>query len=268
LAGIGFQFKATNTTQLYANISQAYRPFDYDAITPFGTSNNAVIDPNLKDSYGFNSDLGYRGTYKNYLCFDINAFWLLYNRTVGFETGTDAKGNTYELETNVANSLHTGIESYIEFFPVKLATNSEKYGQFSFYNSFSYVHAKYISGLYKGNWDENAPQFIERLGATYAIKSFSLTFNFSYTSMCYTDAANTGTVLPTDDNYGLIGIIPSYIVMDVSASYKFLKHFNVKAGINNLANQSYFTLRTNEYPGPGIIPSTGRSFYIGVGARF
>jgi Fe(3+) dicitrate transport protein len=262
LAGIGLQYSATRTTQLYANISQAYRPFDYDAITPFGSS--AIIDPHMKDASGFNSDLGYRGTVRNYLMFDINAFLLLYNNTIGIEQRTDTAGHTYDFETNVANSIHAGAETYIEIFPVKMATTSERGGQFSLYNSFSYIHAKYVSGLYKGNWDENAPQFIERFGLTYAIRSFSITYNFSYTSMCYTDAANTAysAADPT------IGIIPSYIVMDVSASYKFLKRFHIKGGINNLADHHYFTLRTNEYPGPGIIPSMGRSFYISLGARF
>ncbi len=261
LAGIGLQYDVARRMQFYANISQAYKPMDYDAITPFGST--AVIDPHLKDASGFNSDLGFRGTLKNYLMFDVNAFALLYNNTIGIVQKTDS-GGTYDFETNVANSLHIGTETYVELFPVKMLTSSEKYGQFSFYNSFSYIHAKYISGLYKGNWDENAPQFVERLGATYAIKGFSATFNFSYTSMCYTDATNTR--YSADD--ATVGIIPSYIVMDVSATYKFLKRFNIKAGINNLANTNYFTLRTGEYPGPGIIPSVGRSFYVGIGARF
>jgi Fe(3+) dicitrate transport protein len=262
LAGIGMQYNTTGTTQLYANISQAYRPFDYDAITPFGST--AIIDPNMKDASGFNSDIGYRGTFRNYLMFDVNAFFLLYNNTIGIIQRTDSIGNSYDFETNVANSLHTGAETYIEVFPVKMITHSNRYGQFSFYNSFSYVHAKYISGLYKGKWDENAPQFIERIGVTYAIRNFSATYNVSYTSSCYTDAANT--VYNQGDP--TIGMIPSYMVMDLSASYKFLKRYHIKAGVNNLADHHYFTLRTNEYPGPGIIPSMGRSFYISIGARF
>jgi Fe(3+) dicitrate transport protein len=262
LAGIGLQYQATHTTQIYANISHAYHPIDYAALSPFGSS--AVIDPNMKDAYGFNADLGFRGTLKNYLLFDINGFALLYDNTIGIIQKTDSAGNTYDFRTNVANSLHTGIETYVEIFPVKMITSNERYGQFSFYNSFSYVHAKYISGLYKGNWDENAPQFIERFGATYAIRGFSITYNFSYTSACFTDATNTAY----NPNDATVGRIPSYIVMDISASYKFLKHFNVKGGINNVAGANYFTLRTNEYPGPGIIPSMGRSFYISLGARF
>ncbi len=258
LAGLGLQYSTTNTTQLYANISQAYRPMDYDAITPLGSSSE--IDPHLKDAYGFNSDLGYRGTVRSYLAFDINAFFMLYNNTIGLVALTDS---TTE-RTNVANSIHAGAETYIEFFPVRLLTTSDKYGQFSVYNSFAYDHAKYNNGIFKGNNVENAPQFVERLGATYAIKSFSATFNFSYTSSCFTDAANT--VYSATD--ATVGIIPSYCVMDLSATYKFLKRFNIKAGLNNLANKKYFSLRTDEYPGPGIIPSQGRSFYVGIGARF
>ena len=262
LAGIGLQYRTTGTTQIYANISQAYRPIDYASITPFGTS--AVVDKNMKDAYGFNADLGFRGTVKNYLSFDVNGFALLYNNTIGIEQRTDSAGGTYDFRTNVANSLHTGVETYVEVFPVKMITHSDRYGQLSAYNSFSYVHAKYTSGPYQGKWDENAPQFIERFGVTYAIKNFSATFNFSYVSRCYTDAANT--VYSPDD--ATIGIIPAYTVLDLSAQYKFLKHFHIKAGVNNLAGNNYFTLRTTEYPGPGIIPSMGRSFYVSIGAKF
>ncbi len=261
LAGLGLQYSTTRTTQLYANISQAYRPIDYAALTPIGGT--SVIDPNLKDAYGFNSDIGFRGTIKSYVSFDVNAFLLLYNNTIGLVSKIDSLGNEYTFRTNVANSIHAGAETYVEVFPVRMITTSDKYGQFSLYNSFSYVRAKYDEGIYKGNFVENAPQFIERFGATYAIKSFSATFNFSYTSSSFTDAANT--VFSSD---AVIGKVPSYMVMDISATYKFLKRFNIKAGINNLANTKYFTLRTDEYPGPGIIPSVGRSFYVGVGARF
>jgi Fe(3+) dicitrate transport protein len=38
--------------------------------------------------------------------------------------------------------------------------------------------------------------------------------------------------------------------------------------VNNLADKHYFTRRTDEYPGPGIIPSPGRSVYLTLGADF
>jgi Fe(3+) dicitrate transport protein len=49
--------------------------------------------------------------------------------------------------------------------------------------------------------------------------------------------------------------------MDVSASYQF-KWFTFQAGIHNLSNESYFTRRATSYPGPGILPADGISFYL------
>ena len=65
----------------------------------------------------------------------------------------------------------------------------------------------------------------------------------------------------------MAGYIPAYEVIDLSATYKY-KNYALKLGANNLLNKSYFTRRTDEYPGPGIIPSAGRGFYVGISARF
>ena len=63
------------------------------------------------------------------------------------------------------------------------------------------------------------------------------------------------------------GYIPAYTVLDLSATYK-IKNYAIKFGANNLTNKSYFTRRTDEYPGPGIIPSIGKNFYVGFTAKF
>jgi Fe(3+) dicitrate transport protein len=36
----------------------------------------------------------------------------------------------------------------------------------------------------------------------------------------------------------------------------------VESSINNFANEMYYTRRATGYPGPGILPSDGRSFYL------
>ncbi|MCY7292506.1 MAG: TonB-dependent receptor, partial [Ferruginibacter sp.] len=63
------------------------------------------------------------------------------------------------------------------------------------------------------------------------------------------------------------GYIPAYTVLDFSATYK-IKNYAIKMGDNNLTDKLYFTRRTDEYPGHVIIPSTGRSFYVGITAKF
>jgi Fe(3+) dicitrate transport protein len=56
--------------------------------------------------------------------------------------------------------------------------------------------------------------------------------------------------------------------MDMSAKYAFKKWFTIEGGINNLLDASYFTRRATAYPGPGILPSDGRNFYITLQYKF
>jgi len=258
LAGIGLQFKTSETTNVYANISQAYRPIEYSFLYPLGLDVNAKIDPNLKDISGYNADFGWRGSIRNYLNFDVGGFYMVRNNDIAIETLKDS--STYE--TNVASAVYAGAETYVELNITRLFSNSSKTGSLSIFNSFAYDHASYVNGIYKGNQAEFAPTVIDRVGLTYAYRTFSTTFLFSSTAKSFSDANNT-----VFSETAETGIIPSYQVMDWSASLK-IKNYKLKIGINNLGNTSYFTIRTNEYPGPGIIPSMGRSFYLGFGASF
>jgi len=260
LFGIGAQFITTPTTNIYANISQAYRPVTYEQLTPFGSATK--IDPNLKDADGYNADLGWRGSFKRYLNLDISGFYLRYNNRIGVTPKLDASGVTYLYRTNIANSVHKGAETYIEFNITRALFPGIRSGNISFYNSFSYIDAHYVSGDYKGKSVEYAPQTINRLGITYTYKVFSTTFIISNTAKSYADATNTES-----GEDPAVGLIPAYRVLDWSSSVHLGK-YNLKFGINNLADARYFTVRTNEYPGPGIIPAIGRSFYFGFGARF
>ena len=38
--------------------------------------------------------------------------------------------------------------------------------------------------------------------------------------------------------------------------------FLIEVGVNNLLDRSYFTRRATGYPGPGIIPSDKRNYYL------
>ncbi len=260
LAGVGLEYKVVRNTNIYGNFSQAYKPFDYSALTPFGVTSK--IDPNMKDAYGWNADLGYRGTIKNILNFDLGGFCMQYNKRIGIVLKTDAvTGKQYTLRTNVANSLHFGVESYIELNLLKWLASHSKFGNISIFNSFAYVHARYTTGDYKGNRVEYAPDIINRVGVSYAVKGFSTTFQVGNQTKAYGDATNA-----IGGDNPAAGIIPAYYVIDWSASYK-VKVFTLKAGLNNLTDQKYFTQRTDEYPGPGIIPSIGRNFYVGFSVK-
>ena len=260
LLGVGSQYKISRNTNLYGNISQVYRPIDYGQIEPFGVTSK--IDPNLKDSKGYNSDLGYRGTIKNYLNFDISGFYMAYNNRIGVTLESDpVTGDLYSIRKNIANSVHKGIESYVEFNFIKYFNPNSTFG-LSIFDSYSYIDTRYTNGEFKGKRVETATKYINRIGLNFSARNFSTTFQINQVGDAFGDASNA----VTSDN-PVAGYIPAYQVIDWSTTYQY-QNFAIKLGCNNLTNKDYFTRRTDEYPGPGIIPAIGRSLYIGFNAKF
>ncbi len=262
LAGVGAEYHVTKTTEFYANYTQAYRPIQFANLQAPPTTD--VVDPNLKDAKGYNIDAGYRGKLGAFLQFDLSGFLLQYNNRVGTITPS---GANYRLITNVGNSISKGVETYVEFNPIRAFTNS-KNADVIIFGSYSYTDAKY-SGDHKdaatrGKKVENAPANIFRGGISAGYKSILLTGQISSVGETYSDANNTVTPIANGQN----GLIPSYKITDLTATYKFSRGLNVKAGINNLFDERYFTRRAGGYPGPGVLPGDGRTFFISVGAKF
>ena len=268
LYGIGSEFKITEKINLYGNYSLAYRPVTFSELTPSATSE--IIDPNLKDATGFNADFGIKGTVKNYLNFDVGLFYLYYDNRIGT---LNQNGGT--LKTNIGTSVSKGLESYVEIDVVKILTEKSKIGSVSIFASNSFIDAKYVkwnnpslnldpTKSIEGKRVENAPQFINRFGATYYLKGFSATFQLNSIGDVFTDAANTETPNAT----GTIGKLSGYEIIDASLSYRFMEPYNLKAGVNNITDKKYATRRAVGYPGPGIMPGNGRTIFVSIGASF
>ena len=262
LGGIGSEFHLTNTTEFYANFSQAYRPIQFANLQAPPTTD--LIDEDLKDARGYNIDIGYRGKVKNHLQFDVSGFYLQYNNRVGTIIPS---GTNYRLVTNVGASTSKGLETYIEFNPLRAFSNTV-HSDIILFSAYSYTDARY-SGNHqdantKGKKVENAPQDIIRAGISFGYKGLLITTQLSHVGAAFSDVNNT--IIPSAN--GNIGIIPSYSIIDLTATYKFSKKMNIKAGINNLNDTRYFTRRAGGYPGPGALPADGRNFFISIGAKF
>lgn len=263
LAGVGAEYHLTEGTEIYANYTQAYRPIQF-ANLQAPASINDVVDPALEDAKGYNIDLGYRGKVEDFLQFDVSGFYLQYNNRIGAVTPA---GSTVRLITNVGASTSKGFEGYVEFNPARAFTQS-KHTDLILFGSYGYTHARYSSdhkdAATKGRKVENAPEDIFRGGISAGYKGFLLTGQVSYVGETFSDANNN--VAPSEN--GQSGLIPAYTVADLTASYKFTKNLNVKAGINNIFDEQYFTRRAGGYPGPGVLPADGRTFFISLGAKF
>jgi len=273
LSGIGAEYHI-GQTEVYANYAQAYRPVLFSDLS--GNPTTDVIDQNLKDSRGYNIDLGYRGRLKDYLFFDISGFLLQYNNRIGLIAQQNLDGSFYNLRTNVGNSRSTGVEALVEFNPIKAWSSNTKFGNLNFFASIAIINAKYqtlqvitrqgntlVEKNLKNNRIENAPENIYRTGLTYSKKQLTITAQYSYVSEAFSDANNTRT--PTAN--GTNGLIPSYQIVDISGTYKFSELFFVKGGINNLMNEKYFTRRSTGYPGPGLMTAEPRNFFMTIGVK-
>ncbi len=275
LFGGGAEYHLTSQSEFYTNISQAYRPVLISDLTPPATTD--IIDENLQDARGYNFDFGYRGKVGNYLNFDVDYFYVNYNNRIGTITQINAANQRYQFRTNLGRSVSQGFEGYVEFDPITAFFKKSKVGYLSVFASVAYIDAVYrnfkttsvvngqvVEGNLSGKRVENAPKKINRLGVTYRKKSFSVTWQLSDIGKAYADASNTETA----NAAATTGLIPAYTVQDLSASFKFLKHYNVKAGVNNLTDERYFTRRAGGYPGPGILPADGRTLYVSAGIKF
>jgi Fe(3+) dicitrate transport protein len=266
LFGIGLQYQVNGYSQFYGNISQAYRPFLYSNVTPADRLD--VIDPNLRDCKGYDIDLGYRGHYRDVLKFDINAFYLFYGDRIGLITSKRTDSTAYLLTTNIGDAVTKGVEFFIEISLLKSIIKRNTLNDIRIFNSISYNHARYVSGeINKGGTNvdvtgkhvENVPDWMNKTGLTLQHNHLTTAIQFSYTSKTYNDALNTQA-----STNGITGVIPAYHVWDWSINWQFIKACSISGGVNNFTNEKYFNRRITFYPGPGILPADGRTFYVSL----
>ena len=258
LGGLGASYQATKSAEAYANFSQNYRSINFNDMRVVNP--NFQVDPNLKDETGYTFDAGYRGNHKNYLYFDFTFFYLGYNNRIGSVLKTDTISyTTYLLRTNVSASRTFGVESFLEIDFYKWLIKGRRDMTISWFSNFTIMQANYLGSeqkAFEGKQVELVPPMMWKTGLRYKYKRLSASAQYSYTAQQYTDATNTEYTANAVN-----GIIPTYSILDFSAAYT-CRRFTLEGSVNNALDSRYFTRRAEGYPGPGIIPSDARSFYL------
>ncbi|TMM31527.1 TonB-dependent receptor [Polaribacter aestuariivivens] len=253
LFGVGTSYKFNKSLEFYGNISQNYRSVTFSDIS---TANPAFeISPDITDEKGFTVDAGVRGNYKNYFSYDANVFGLFYNDRINIYTRSDGKAE----RDNIGDARILGIESLMDFNMKKIFEINQDY-IFNYFINSSFITSEYTSSEKNGvvgNEVEFIPNVNLKTGIRFGYKNFLSSFQYSYLSSQFSDATNAkgGSIS------GVTGEIPAYDILDLSFSYKY-NAFKLETGVNNLLNNAYFTRRATGYPGPGIIPSAPRNYYI------
>ena len=259
LLGFGLSYKISRNIELYSNISENYRSVTFADIS---ISNPAYsINPEISDENGFTYDIGFRGDYLKKVSFDVGFFSLFYNDRIGFVQKAYNDGRVKSEKGNVGNAVIYGLESLIDFDLNEMFIKNNDLSMNFFVNS-SLINSEYteseVPGV-KGREVEFVPNLNFKSGLKFGLKNLVMNLQYTYLSKQFTDASNAN-----DGNLsGVIGQIPKYSILDFSSSYT-LKKIKLEMGVNNLLNEYYFTRRATGYPGPGIIPSEPRSFYLTI----
>lgn len=264
LLGLGLSYAPSDNFELYANVSENYRSVTFSDIRI--TNPTFSIDPNIRDEEGYTFDMGVRGKWQELISYDIGVFSLFYNDRIGVVFDDRAK----RVRGNIGDALIVGLEFFTDWNlakTLKLSTNAYKLNWFVNGALTESEYLKSDDNNVEGKKVEFIPLVNLKTGLRFGYKNLLGSFQFTYLSEQYTDVENSPIPDESNNRNGIIGEIPAYSIMDFSLSY-VINRFKIETGINNLADEKYFTRRATGYPGPGIIPSEPRNYYLTVQVRF
>lgn len=262
LFGLGASWKPSESYEFYANLSQNYRAINFSDLRI--DNPNSRIDPSITDERGFTADIGWRTRSGGWLYADVTAFYVAYRDRIGqvLRSGEPPLYNDYRLRTNIADARNLGVELFAEADLWHFIRDKDPNNKLSLFVNTSFIDARYINTndlSILNRQVELVPPVTLRTGLTYRHQDFRASFIWAYTAEHFTDATNARRTASAVN-----GIIPAYQVADLSVGYKW-RFLSLEASCNNLLDARYFTRRAEAYPGPGIIPAEGRSFFLTLG---
>jgi Fe(3+) dicitrate transport protein len=258
IAGLGLSYKPTPFTDIYANLSQNYRSITFGDMRIANPS--SFIDPDLEDEKGYSFDVGARSDQTTLFNYDVSFFYLNYNNRIGEVQFYDDHNRVMRMRTNIGQAVIQGLEAYGEADLLGLTWPGQHEWTGVFFSNVAWIRSYYRSSELpgvQGNTVEFVPEINLKTGLRLGFKNLKAAFQYTYLSSQFTDATNA----KDGDVSAVTGIIPSFAVMDLSLSYQY-KKWRAEASVNNLADRMYFTRRATGYPGPGILPSDGRGYFL------
>jgi len=246
LFGLGSTFDISQDYQLYANISQGYKPITFTDSIPLQSGD--TVSSNLDPSYTATYEVGVKGDPVSWATFDSSVFYTSYRNQFG-RVGSEIQ--------NVGRSRYQGIDASTEISLTKLFSSnieSSRDNGFSLYANASILNAEFTAGPVDGKTPQYAPDYLIRTGILYTMdKDLKLGFLGNVVDSMYADDGNSEN-----------RFMSSYRVWDLTAEIPVWQSVNLVAGINNVFDEEYISrIRSN-----GIEPANPRNWYGGVSFVF
>jgi Fe(3+) dicitrate transport protein len=249
LMGLGLLYRVGDTSEVYANVSESYRPqrFD-DLINPA----SELAGSNAPDvSRGVNYELGFRSQPSERLLLDISLFRIDFQDKI-----EQIQVNISDVErVNSGDSRHQGLEFNIEYQALRNADQT-----FTLFANGSLLDAEIensVTASLEGNTPAFAPEYLLRGGFIYEDSQWNAALTATVVDEQFWQDSNgpRGTGARTIE-----AEIPAYEVLDFSLEYRPTQSWTLYGGINNLLDEDYFSRVRND----GIEPALERTVYAGV----
>ncbi len=245
LFGLGLSYHTTDESQIYANVSEGYKPLTWSDAIP--TSVTDSVDSDIESSKTLNSELGYRGQ-TDKLNWDVSAFFIRYENRIA------KVGNTL---TNSGAGTHKGLDAATELRLSNIFETLKPFGDFNLYANISLLDAHFTSGALKDKTPQYAPKTMTRVGLIYNKENqLKVALMGVIVGRHYADDNNGGA----NNDYE----VPSYTVFDLTADWNVNQNWMLSAGINNLLDKEYYSRVRSE----GVIWALDRNYYAGVSYKF
>jgi Fe(3+) dicitrate transport protein len=246
LLGLGLAYELPARTQLYANLSQSYRPALFTEAVPSGSGLTVAQD--LKEGRAWQTDLGYRGEPQPGFVFDTSVFFMRFDDKIG-QIGT--------VVDNVGTVDYAGLESSVRY-DVLRAFGGDGRTQLNALANVTFLDAEITASgnpALVGNTPQFAPDYVARTGLIFS-QAAGLKVSLLGTFIASTYA---------NDNQAANFRVPASMVLDLTAEWRVPRTpFTLLAGVNNLLDEDYYT----RVRADGIDPAPRRNVYAGFRAEF
>jgi iron complex outermembrane receptor protein len=222
-------------SSFYANYAHAFRTPTIGQMFTYGSSAN----PNLVPEEAVNYEMGLHHFFNEFFKANISLYWMELDNEIWYDYAT----SKYQ---NYGKTSHKGIETGLDFRINK---------SWSIFANYTYSRAKNENGSYAGKYLTNVPIHKTSSGLHFTTK-FGLSWNLtaSYIGSSYIDSANNNK-------------LPSYVTADTKISYQY-KMMRIFAGIDNLFDKGYNSYGYVSGNTKYFNPAPGRTFTLGVEAKF
>jgi Fe(3+) dicitrate transport protein len=262
LFGLGTAYEIAPKVELYANVSQSYRPKIFTQAVPTGAMQTVPSD--LSEANAWQYEVGFKGRPQPWAFWDTSVFVLDFDNQIG---------TVNNVVKNTGRAQHFGLELSGEIDLLALLERgqrpplasgakkdavslSHKLGSLSLYGNATLLDAQYVSGPQQGKTPAYAAKYMVRTGLVYrsSEERLRVALTSSFIGSSFGDDGNS-------PNFR----VPSYAVWDLTGEAKIYRdNLSVTWGVNNLFNKNYFSRVT----ATGIDPAQERNFYGGIALKF